>query len=74
MKDPEGGEEQWIEHTIWLNDLETWECLVPHGALLYAADGFQIMIEATGDKWLGFDDYGQLAVDWIFLYGARRER
>lgn len=74
LKDPEGDDEQWIEHTMWLGDYidDVWTCMVPHGHTYYLEGGFQIMIVATGPQWSGFGTYGQLAVDWISLCGSGR--
>jgi hypothetical protein len=51
--------ETWVE-TVF--DLE------PYG---FGRGGSEIRlkIDATGDKWSGFDTYGQLCIDWIEVYG-----
>jgi len=66
-------DENWVVHTIWLvaqDEYGDWYCLVPHGAPVYRSEGFQIMIELTNPSatW-DIALYGQLAVDWVELFG-----
>ena len=53
-------EEYWVEHVI--------ETPYPY-ASLYNHKPLRIIIEATGQPWDSFETYGQLAVDWIELWG-----
>ncbi len=51
-------EENWIEHTINLRNPCSGSCRI------------KVVIQATGPAWEFFDDYGQLAVDWVELMGC----
>ena len=51
--------EEWIVHDIYS---------FPAGKGQRSTT-IEIMIEATGDAWSGFGTYGQLAVDWVEVWG-----
>ena len=50
--------EYWVEHDIY-----SFPAGKGQGTTI------EIKIEATGDAWSGFNTYGQLAVDWVEVWG-----